>query len=355
MPNINSVRRTVHRVRRRIHDGVALPTSRDGFDIPESYRTLENGEVLLLFDSGNDDADRILVFGTQQTLDVIAEADDLFLDGTFKIVPELFFQLYTVHAMTRSGYMIPCIYALLPNKTRATYQRLLSELKRLRPDMNPTTIMIDFEQAAIGALQAAFPQANLTGCLFYLSQCVYRKVTTEGLATQYAADANISLHMRMLPAIAFVPQADVIAAFEAVQEDAPDEVLPVMDYFEDNYIGRLHRNRRRQPKFAHGLWNVRDRVRNGLPRTNNHIEGFHRKMMAAMCAHHPNFWRFLAVLKKEQGITNVVLAQIHAGRVADPTRATYQLIGERIATIVDDYDNRPILDFLRGIAHNLHM
>ena len=43
----------------------------------------------------------------------------------------------------------------------------------------------------------------------------------------------------MLPALAFVPEPDVIIAFETVSEDFPLDSQAVIGYFEDTYIGRL--------------------------------------------------------------------------------------------------------------------
>ena len=40
-------------------------------------------------------------------------------------------------------------------------------------------------------------------------------------------------------ALAFVPEPDVINAFEAVSEDFPLDAQAVIDYFGDTYIGRL--------------------------------------------------------------------------------------------------------------------
>ena len=55
---------------------------------------------------------------------------------------------------------------------------------------------------------------------------------------------------------AFVPEADVIDAFEAVSEDFPLDAQAVIDYFEDTYIGRLRPGgHRRAPLFDMELWN----------------------------------------------------------------------------------------------------
>ena len=51
----------------------------------------------------------------------------------------------------------------------------------------------------------------------------------------------------MIAALAFVPLDRVIEHFEQLQEHVSDAVTPVLDYFEDNYIGRPLRHRQRPP------------------------------------------------------------------------------------------------------------
>ena len=55
----------------------------------------------------------------------------------------------------------------------------------------------------------------------------------------------------MIPALAFVPTYNVIQAYERLEEEMPDEILPILDYFERVYIRRRIRNRpqRREPLY----------------------------------------------------------------------------------------------------------
>lgn len=123
---------------------------------------------------------RILVFATRAGLHLLSQSPDWFADGTFSVVPRLFEQLYSLHAI-HHGTVVPCVYALLPNKTRATYVKMLQELKNLQAGLQPQTLMTDFEQAAIQAFELEFPAIQPTGCFFHLSQSVWRRVQTEGL------------------------------------------------------------------------------------------------------------------------------------------------------------------------------
>ena len=77
------------------------------------------------------------------------------------------------------------------------------------------------------------------GCFFHFSQAIFRKIQSLGLQVRYKDDEDLAHKVRMLAALAFVPEPDVIIAFEAVSEDFPLDGQAVIDYFEDTYIGRL--------------------------------------------------------------------------------------------------------------------
>ncbi|XP_041371610.1 uncharacterized protein LOC121385139 [Gigantopelta aegis] len=206
----------------------------------------------------------------------------------------------------------------------------LQKLKEADATLNPDTVTTDYEVATINALQEVFPDTHVHGCLYHLSQCVYRRVQANGLQESYTTDNELSLQIRMIPALAFVPVAGVPATFELIQEDLPEELQPILDYFEDTFIGRARRRGRREPRFQHSMWNCHG-------------------------AYHPNIWVFLDVLKKEQSQTEVAMTQALAGEDGPPQRRQYRDVTKRLENLVNDYDNRGVLLFLRGIAHNLQM
>ena len=180
----------------------------------------------------------------------------------------------------------------VPNKTRGTYDRLFAELKNLRPHLNPATVMADFEAAAIGAVRAEFPLATVKGCFYHLAQNVYRKVQSEGLQERYSTDVDFAVNVRSIVALAFVPIDQLVDTFETLQDSLDDEIAPIADYFEDNYIGRLRRNQRAAPKFEHELWSMYTRTEDELPRTNNHIEGGTARCSLLSTATTPTFGDF---------------------------------------------------------------
>ena len=103
-----------------------------------------------------------------------------------------------------------------------TYASLLHVLKTLIPTASPRRILVDFESAAIHAFREAFPNAETTGCYFYLCQTVIKKVQEAGLKSDYESDIEIRGFIRSLPALSHVSVNDVISAFfETLVETMP--------------------------------------------------------------------------------------------------------------------------------------
>ncbi|KRY07426.1 hypothetical protein T01_11555 [Trichinella spiralis] len=86
------------------------------------------------------------------------------MDGTFKIVPQWYQQLFTLHAFV-AGKLVPEVYCL------CTGSILIQKL------------ICDFETALIPVIQGYFPNTRVQGCYFYFCQAVHRKVGELGLKT----------------------------------------------------------------------------------------------------------------------------------------------------------------------------
>ena len=67
-------------------------------------------------------------------------------------------------------FKIPCIYALLPDKSADTYRKIFEEVRNtLDLEHSPQDIVIDFEIAAINAAAAAtFEGKKMKVCFFNL-------------------------------------------------------------------------------------------------------------------------------------------------------------------------------------------
>ncbi len=53
-----------------------------------------------------------MIFASDEQVDILQDTEEFLVDGTFKVVPEIFYQLYIIHGVFRD-HVIPLIYALL--------------------------------------------------------------------------------------------------------------------------------------------------------------------------------------------------------------------------------------------------
>ncbi len=172
---------------------------------------------------------------------------------------------------------------------------------------------------------------------FHLCQNVYRAVVRFGLKTLYSENANFAQQIRSLPALALLPIPDVIPTFEELKAQLPMECAPVLNYFEGNYIGvksRLSRPRK-APQFDIPLWNVNNNTIQGQHRTNNVVEGWNNRFSSLLSCSHPNFWKFLQGLKKEQSFVDGEIVQAEAG-VRRPRRKDQIRQETRILNILNE-------------------
>ena len=128
LPQINNIKRTIHSQRK----GNGLPPTplrrKDIRVLPERYEVTKAGEQFLIFDSGVGDNECILIFATQQGIHFLSNNSHWFMDEMFKLCPKIFYQLYTIHALS-NNQVFSCVFALLLNKNEAAYNRLFTEVK----------------------------------------------------------------------------------------------------------------------------------------------------------------------------------------------------------------------------------
>ena len=258
---------------------------------------------------------------------------------------------------------MPCVYALLPNKSTQTYRRLFQIVKRFRPNILPRTCIIDFEVAAKRAITEEFQGTSVQGCFFHLTQSVWRKVQNVGLVEKYTNSNEIRSFVKALCSLAFLPENEVDETFEELQEEIETYenirgLKELYDYFEDTYIGRLNRRQqRRNPQFPKTMWNVRSRTLEGIPRTTNKIEAWHKAIQAMFDAPHPSIYRFFHALQKEEVLQVGDLNKLRAGNDLQKQKKIYQEANKRITTLMERYQQNECgrKEFLRGVGYNISM
>ncbi|CAG8499624.1 11105_t:CDS:2, partial [Cetraspora pellucida] len=167
--------------------------------------------------------------------------------------------------------------------------------------LNLTTIITDFEQAAIYALSNTFP------------------------ASQYETDIDLSLMLRCLLALAFLPHDEIFDAFKILKAEMQPAAADITQWFGNIYVHR----------------NIRRLLTNG---NKLHNSSFFP----------PELWSvYSSVENKEQQNVDCQIERIlNEEPKPKPKKNTIEQ-EKRIMSVLNDQFNRTTIDFLKGIAHNL--
>ena len=258
LPTLPSLKSSLYRKRREKLP--SLPVTRSEVEFGGEWAKAMSGAEFLL-GSQND----IHMFATEDNLKILAEADELYMDGTFRITPRLFYQVFTV----KHGQQFPLAYSLLPGKSREVYNDCFTMLKSACQDRNlnvlPRKITVDFELGLLQAVELQFPTAKIQGCFYHYSQSIWRKVQKLGLHTTYQDDPTFKAFVSKKVALSFCPKRFVRVAWIGLKAEAPElhRIEELESYFENN------------GSYPINIWNYH---KVDGPCTNNHVEGWHGKI-----------------------------------------------------------------------------
>jgi hypothetical protein len=329
-----------------------------------SQTTGDNPVQFLLYDNGVDAPERIIMFATDDHLRKLAACDIWCMDGTFSVAPHLFHQLYVIQGKV-GAYFVPLVYVLLQRKTQASYEEMLRVLVD-RANVDPSTIIIDFERAARQAITSVLgDQVHVQCCFYHLTQSTWRKIQNLGLTNLYQTDDDFRLFCGKLDALALLPVADVPDAMEHLKQIMPDAAQPLVQYFDQTYVNGEYRQvqrgdhiriRRIAPIFPPECWNVHQATIDNEPRTNNNSEGWNNKFAGLVCQNHPTVWKLIECLRAECSRTTTILVQDARGiQPKKRSKKTYQELQRRLRNLCEDRlaDRKTLDEFLVGVSHNL--
>ncbi|RNA24307.1 hypothetical protein BpHYR1_014380 [Brachionus plicatilis] len=352
LPSYDALRLRIYNSKENPYAHLPKPTSLGDICIPEEFQYTCKNELFLLHDTGNNDSERIIVFATEKNIQLLNNNPNWYVDGTFAVAPGLFYQLFTVHVLIK-GKNLPCVYALLPNKTQKSYERLFEYLKSLI-EIEPQTVGLDFEQAIINSVENTFEECTPLGCFFHFKQRLWRRIQELGFATAYNQIDTVRVFFKKVACIAFVPVHDIATVYNQLKES--EEILfktyhSFFKYFESTYIGELKRGKgvgRKEPKYPHAIWSVYERNCDDLPRSNNKIEGWHNALQRIIDKSHV-IYSFIDGIKLEQSNTELLQTQIKTRRVPK-RKAVYILLDNRIKELIISYSKNNAMEYLENLS-----
>ena len=233
-------------VSRKINTGAnRTPETINDLVVPEElkYTISRNNGVgdnrFLLYDSFSDEPreDRFIVFSSFSMRQRAGLAREIFADGTYRSVSNIFATLYTLHTVI-DNISYPIFFVLTSNEQKKIFKRIFTFIKQHLPRFDANCVAhVDCQLAAIGAFLDVF-QCKIKLCLFHQNQAVWRAVSRFGLAAPYNTKTNIMLHVwiRRLLSLPFLSAEVIENDFEELFEhDAIDGPFSVEEPFKEQF------------------------------------------------------------------------------------------------------------------------
>uniref|UniRef100_A0A5S6R3D0 Uncharacterized protein n=1 Tax=Trichuris muris TaxID=70415 RepID=A0A5S6R3D0_TRIMR len=164
-----------------------------------------------------------------------------------------------------------------------------------------------------------------------------RKLADVEQLSRYRQDEQFALAARMIVSIAFVPVEHVGDIFDELAEQSPQELEPVLDWFEDTYVGRRNRFGRCR----------------GRDWTNNFAEMAHRRLRSELGVDHPTIRRFIDGFRTVQAGRDQQFESFLRGDEPPQKRLKYLRADERIRRLVENFTVESAISYLRGLADNV--
>ena len=350
------------------------PATLSELQIQEEWAPTSGEHPFLVYDNGSQSSQRVIVFGSNEGIRHLAMQREWYLDGTFDVAPKFFKQLYIIRAKLGQS-AVSCVYALLTRKSQDIYEEFLGAVSQKAEDLgfsfDPEIVHLDFETAAINAVRSTFgPHVLTKGCFYHLTQCTWCKVQELGLSAAYKEDAELKHFCGMIDALAFLPVSDVDDGMAFLKENVPEEVIPLLNYFDSTYVSGSYRSVRRPgensqcrvrripPLFPPSLWNVHDATLTGGDRTNNHCEGWNHAFSKLVGHSHPSIWRLVSHLKEDEAMSSTAIQKESTGEPPQKrTRKTTKYLQKKLLYLCESRSNgeKSIEKFLEGVGHCIRL
>lgn len=140
---------------------------------------------------------------------------------------------------------------------------------------------------------------------------MFKHISQIGTKALYNNDPVFASKCRLLCSLAYVP----IPTQSFNNTPYQDKLDELRDYFWRTYVCHTDiRGNYKDGRFKIEQWNCHFSVCLDLPRTNNHVEGWHRGFNELVDEDNPNIWKLIIALKMEQGRNKVRLKQMKSGK-----------------------------------------
>lgn len=264
-------------------------------------------------------------------------------DGTFKIAPMNFHQLFVIHVMYFDK-RLPMVYALTKTKTLETYRQIFSILKE-KEKINIPHLICDFEIGIVNAFMSIYPKSKVYGCIFHFGQIIWRQVQKFGQVIDYREDREYRNFIQKILLLSYVPTDFINHLFNIINGKYKDEKYQkIKIFFYESFILNTKNNKNKELKF----WNVYERIIYNIPTSTCSLEAWHRHLNAKIGKYKPNIAKVVDILKSEERKTKIIAENLKYGMIRSNKRENNHII-----TILKNFKHYQPEEYLNILSENI--
>uniref|UniRef100_A0A0K0FIQ2 MULE domain-containing protein n=1 Tax=Strongyloides venezuelensis TaxID=75913 RepID=A0A0K0FIQ2_STRVS len=258
---------------------------------------------------------RILIFATRRTIELLQSMEKISIDGTFRVCPSQFYHMIVEHGYLNSRYL-PLAYCLLQNKKKSTYLKVLQTI--FRNGNKVRFVTSDYEKRLLNSVLTNFSEnVKLNGCYFHFGQSVWRAIQKYSHAGVYNANTKSALIMRLFLVIPFVPLSSIKNALNEVSKIMKKKIpnsKEFIEYYKNTLIGTKTKNL----LFGLKLWNKYKYILDhNLNITKNYAESFNSVFGRMVNENNATIFKLIECLKLQESLTNNEINKQLLGEVSE--------------------------------------
>ena len=278
-------------------------------------------------------------------LQLLSRAKTWYIDGTFKVGRAPFTQLYSIHAfLQKEGdtKQVPLLFALMSSRKKKDYKAVLKSVLQLLPgEPSVKRLVMDFEMAIWKAAESVLPEAERKGCAFHWANAVVSHIKSLGLLPTYYNDRPTNRYCRRLIALPFLPEEHIPTMFQELARDASTSQLQMLvHYIQRTWIDSDVWNPASWSVFLQAI------------RTNNDVEGWHRRLNSYAHGNQLNLYLLIDLLWEESQFIKLQVTLLSAKKLKREKRKRQRELEGKVFRAWDDFvagDVSP-MDLLRRVG-----
>lgn len=280
----------------------------------------------LRYDISGPSENRFLIFSTDNLLNVLERSHTWLIDGTFKICPEIFGQVMSIHGIgfNDDNTSMPGLFALLAKKQTSSYIDFLNAVKSIIPNLKPREFICDFELGLHNAINEVYDEASITVCYFHFAQSQRRKLG--GILSR-------AITIQLL-------------AFRVITKNPDPALIEYIEYFQKYYVGHGSLS----PRFRTEMWSVHEIALEGEAITNNNVEGTHHRLSYYFKVDHPELWLFIEKLRDFTRGLEADLTDVSHGKELKIKSVSWERIRIQRQAMLRTYNPARVQAFLTSMA-----